>query len=214
MIAGRRCDGHAGPGSTHTPITLLHASIAAGRAAVAALAAELQRAGLRARRLRHGGPKAEPIPAGQLVVFGAGDRLTSPPTRGRTAAPARWRCILLGGEPIQEPMVQYGPFVMNTREELEQALEDYQSGRLGRDPAGRDHAARPARPLTRSALAAARPEPARRKRRRRQRLTCAENRPEPRAGRPVGPSPHDVLVAAADEVPPHHDRLFERSAAE
>ena len=39
--------------------------------------------------------------------------------------------ILLGGEPIGEPMVHYGPFVMNTREELQQTLEDYHAGRLG-----------------------------------------------------------------------------------
>ena len=42
--------------------------------------------------------------------------------------------ILLGGEPINEPMMHYGPFVMNTREELVTALEDYQAGRLGTIP--------------------------------------------------------------------------------
>ena len=40
------------------------------------------------------------------------------------------RAILVAGKPIKEPVVQYGPFVMNTREEIEQALSDYRTGRL------------------------------------------------------------------------------------
>ncbi|MDE1887936.1 MAG: quercetin 2,3-dioxygenase, partial [Gammaproteobacteria bacterium] len=40
------------------------------------------------------------------------------------------RFLLLAGKPLREPMVQYGPFVMNTREEIEQAIRDYQSGML------------------------------------------------------------------------------------
>jgi redox-sensitive bicupin YhaK (pirin superfamily) len=40
------------------------------------------------------------------------------------------RFLLLAGRPLREPVVQYGPFVMNTREEIEQALRDYQSGAL------------------------------------------------------------------------------------
>jgi len=42
------------------------------------------------------------------------------------------RFILLAGRPLNEPVVQYGPFVMNTREEIEQAIRDYQEGRLAR----------------------------------------------------------------------------------
>ena len=41
------------------------------------------------------------------------------------------RLLLLAARPLGEPVVQYGPFVMNTREEIEQALEDYRAGRLG-----------------------------------------------------------------------------------
>lgn len=41
------------------------------------------------------------------------------------------RLLLIAGQPLKEPIAQYGPFVMNTREELMQAVEDYQAGRLG-----------------------------------------------------------------------------------
>ena len=42
------------------------------------------------------------------------------------------RLLLIAGKPLHEPVVQYGPFVMNTREQIEQALADYQSGNFGR----------------------------------------------------------------------------------
>ena len=40
------------------------------------------------------------------------------------------RFLLLAAKPLREPVVQYGPFVMNTREEIEQAIADYRDGRL------------------------------------------------------------------------------------
>ena len=43
--------------------------------------------------------------------------------------------LLLGGQPIREPIVHYGPFVMNTKDEILQAMDDYQSGRMGIIPA-------------------------------------------------------------------------------
>jgi redox-sensitive bicupin YhaK (pirin superfamily) len=47
------------------------------------------------------------------------------------------RVLVLAGKPLREPMVQYGPFVMNTREEIEQAIEDYQSGKFAKGQIGR-----------------------------------------------------------------------------
>lgn len=47
------------------------------------------------------------------------------------------RVLVLAGRPIGEPVVQYGPFVMNTREEIEQAIADYQAGALSKDPVRR-----------------------------------------------------------------------------
>jgi hypothetical protein len=44
--------------------------------------------------------------------------------------------FIIGGVPLREPVVQYGPFVMNTRAEIMQAYEDYQTGRFGQIPAG------------------------------------------------------------------------------
>ena len=52
-----------------------------------------------------------------------------------TAGPEGTRFLLLAGKPLGEPVVQYGPFVMNTREEIEQAIADYQNGELAVAPA-------------------------------------------------------------------------------
>jgi redox-sensitive bicupin YhaK (pirin superfamily) len=130
VIAGE-VDGHVGPGSTHTPITLLHASIAAG--ASLSLPWQPTYNGLAYVYAGSGtaGTEGHEVHAGQLVVFGKGDRITLAADARQDSRTSSLEVILLGGEPINEPMVQYGPFVMNTREELQAALEDYQHGRLG-----------------------------------------------------------------------------------
>ncbi|MGO9445519.1 MAG: pirin family protein [Thiobacillaceae bacterium] len=64
------------------------------------------------------------LPLHSLGVLAEGDAVTL------TSGPDGARFILVSGKPIGEPIVQYGPFVMNTREEIEQAFRDYQAGRL------------------------------------------------------------------------------------
>jgi redox-sensitive bicupin YhaK (pirin superfamily) len=130
IIAGA-IDGHAGPGSTHTPITMAHATIQPG----AQLSVPWQPDYNALMYVLSGqgtvGADARPIRAGQLAVFGAGDRLRIAADHGQDSKSPALEVVLLGGRPINEPVVHYGPFVMNTRDELVQALEDYQAGRLG-----------------------------------------------------------------------------------
>ncbi len=129
LIAGDVAGFH-GPGSTHTPITVAHATLAPGAQLVVpwrpdfnALAYVLSGAGT-------AGPAGRPIESGQLVVFGPGDSLTVTAHRSQPLD-----VLLLGGQPIREPVAAYGPFVMNTRAELLTAVEDFQAGRLGTVPA-------------------------------------------------------------------------------
>ena len=133
LIAGE-IDTYTGAGSTYTPITYAHATLAPGarlelgwREDFNALVYVLSGEGL-------AGVDSAPIREGQLAVFGPGASVTvRAAERGSVAAP-NLDVLLLGGAPIREPVVQYGPFVMNTRDEIVQAIEDYRAGRMGHIP--------------------------------------------------------------------------------
>jgi quercetin 2,3-dioxygenase len=65
---------------------------------------------------------------GQMGVLGSGDEIDFSVPGG---AAVEAQLLLLGGVPLNEPMVQHGPFVMNTEAEIAQAVRDYQAGRMG-----------------------------------------------------------------------------------
>ncbi len=135
VIAGKVA-GQQGPGSTRTPITLVHASVSPG--ATLSLPWKPDFNALVYVLSGHGlvGTEARPVSTGQTVVLGAGDHLTIRAADVQEGRHPQLEVLILGGEPIREPVAQYGPFVMNTRAELQQAVEDFQSGRFGQIPAG------------------------------------------------------------------------------
>jgi redox-sensitive bicupin YhaK (pirin superfamily) len=133
VIAGEVA-GIRGPGSTHTPIAYVHATLAPGARlelpwdpASNALAYVLAGDGT-------AGAEQVPLTEAHLAVFDAsGDTLVlQAADRQPVAAAGGWEVLVLGGRPIREPIVHYGPFVMNTKAEIIETIEDFNAGRLGK----------------------------------------------------------------------------------
>ena len=133
IIAGD-IDQQQGPGSTYTPITLAHSTIQPGarldvpwnrdfNALVYVLAGD----GVV-------GPVGTPIRQGQLAVMGPGDRVSVAANATQDARTPVLEVLLLGGKPIREPVFHYGPFVMNSKSELIEAIEDFNAGKFGTIP--------------------------------------------------------------------------------
>jgi quercetin 2,3-dioxygenase len=133
VIAGE-VGGHRGPGSTHTPITLLHATVSPG----ALLQLPWDPSFNALVYVLAGGGRIEsqgrPVRDGQLVVLGRGDWLEVRADDQQDSRSPALEVLVLGGRPIREPVAAYGPFVMNTKAELGQALEDFQAGLFGDIP--------------------------------------------------------------------------------
>jgi hypothetical protein len=81
------------------------------------------------------GVDGHPVRTGQLAVFGPGDTITINGAVQQESRTPALDVVILGGLPIREPVAMYGPFVMNTRQEVMDAFTDFQAGRLGSIPA-------------------------------------------------------------------------------
>jgi redox-sensitive bicupin YhaK (pirin superfamily) len=133
VIAGE-VDGHAGPGSTHTPMTLVHATLEPGarlelpwQVDYNALVYVLSGSG-------SVGVDAQPIRSGQSAVLGAGDYLTVAALEAQESRAPKLDVVVVGGRPLREPIAWAGPFVMNTKAEVLDAYTDFQKGRFGHLP--------------------------------------------------------------------------------
>ena len=134
VIAGE-VDGQPGPGVTYSPISVVHATLQPGaqvdipwRRDFNALVYVLGGNGFV-------GAERRPVATGQLAVLGAGDAIRVSAKTSQDSRTPALDVYIMGGLPIGEPVAWYGPFVMNTHEELARAFDDYRQGRLGVIPA-------------------------------------------------------------------------------
>jgi len=133
VIAGQ-VGGTVGPGSTHTPMALAHATVEPG--ARLDLPWDVDFNALVYVLNGNGtiGTDARPIHTGQSAVLGAGDYLTITANRSQESRSPALDVIVVGGRAIREPVAWAGPFVMNTKDEVMAAYTDFQKGRFGHIP--------------------------------------------------------------------------------
>lgn len=134
LIAGD-LDGHPGPGVTHTPITYAHATVSPGAQLTVPWNPEFSAMAYVLLGQGYAGGEGRPVSDHQLVIFGPGDTLAVRAADHQEGPSDALEVLLLGGLPIREPIAHYGPFVMNTREEILQAVDDFNAGRMGTIPA-------------------------------------------------------------------------------
>lgn len=135
VIAGQ-VGNNAGPGATHSPMTMVHASLEPGAKLELPWNVDYNALVYVLNGQGTVGVDGQPLTSGQTAVLGAGDFLTVQADQRQESRTPRLDVIILGGEPIREQVAWAGPFVMNTKAEVMQAYEDFQKGRFGHIPAG------------------------------------------------------------------------------
>jgi redox-sensitive bicupin YhaK (pirin superfamily) len=135
LIAGDLA-GFAGPGSTHSPITMLHATVSPGAKLVLPWRRDFNALVYVLSGDGSIGDQGQPLHSGQLAVLGEGDNIVVGADAVQESRSSGLDVLVLGGRPMREPVYAYGPFVMNTQEEIAQAFDDFRAGRLGTVPVG------------------------------------------------------------------------------
>jgi len=126
---------HHGPGISHTPLVIAHLTLAPGAQAVLPWRSDFNALAYALSGRGTVGPEDAPFSSGQLAVLKDGDAIELRADATQEARHSGLDVFLIGGVPLREPVVQYGPFVMSSRSEIIQAFEDYEAGRLGTVPA-------------------------------------------------------------------------------
>jgi redox-sensitive bicupin YhaK (pirin superfamily) len=124
----------AGPGSTYTPMALVHATLEPGSRLELPWDPEFNALGYVLNGNGTVGTDSQPVHTGQAVLFGAGDYLTIQADKAQETRSPKLDVVVVGGRPIREPLAWAGPFVMNTKAEVLQAYEDFQKGHFGHIP--------------------------------------------------------------------------------
>ncbi|MEJ7831618.1 MAG: pirin family protein [Nocardioides sp.] len=137
VIAGT-VDGHAGPGATYTPMSLVHATVEPGARLDLPWDVDFNALVYVLGGSGSVGADGQPIRTGQTAVLGAGDYLTISADKSQESRMPALDVIVVGGKPIKEPLAWAGPFVMNTRSEVMAAYEEFQRGHFGHIPGFRD----------------------------------------------------------------------------
>jgi redox-sensitive bicupin YhaK (pirin superfamily) len=133
LIAGE-LGGHQGPGDTHTPITYAHVTLSPGAQLVVPWNPEFNAMAYALLGRGTVGEEQTPVAAHDLAVFGSGDTVIVRAADTPSGDDDALEVLLLGGQPIREPIAHYGPFLMNTEAEILEAIEDFQNGKMGAIP--------------------------------------------------------------------------------
>ena len=130
LIAGE-IDSYTGPGITHTPISIIHATIPPQSSLELPWNKTFNALGYVLSGNGYVDKNNTSIHTGQAILFGTGDYIEISASTIQESRSNNLEILLLGGAPIREPIAWHGPFVMNSRQEIIQTFEDYQKGRLG-----------------------------------------------------------------------------------